>query len=264
MAIDLTNLKIIVTGATGGIGAAIATALAEQGCSLLVTGRNIDKLDLLYNSLDGAGNYKIAADLTTSVGRQSLVAAAEIFNASVLINAMGINQLALLEDMSESDISAMMASNVVAPIQLTRQLLNQLCNQQQAFIVNIGSILGSIGYAGATTYCASKSALKGFSQALRRELADTTVKVIYFAPRATDTALNSRQMKQPNHALSNTVDDVSVVAKKLVFAIAQGKSKDIYLGQSESFFVRLNSLFPRLVDAALNKKLPIIKRLARS
>ena len=259
MAIDLTNLKIIVTGATGGIGAAIATALAEQGCSLLVTGRNIDKLDLLYNSLDGAGHYKIAADLTTSVGRQLLVAAAEIFNASVLINAMGINQLALLEDMSE-----MMASNVVAPIQLTRQLLNQLCNQQQAFIVNIGSILGSIGYAGATTYCASKSALKGFSQALRRELADTTVKVIYFAPRATDTALNSRQMKQLNHALSNTVDDVSVVAKKLVFAIAQGKSKDIYLGQSESFFVRLNSLFPRLVDAALNKKLPIIKRLARS
>jgi short-subunit dehydrogenase len=264
MAIDLTNLKIIVTGATGGIGGAIATALAEQGCSLLITGRNIDKLNVLYNGLDGAEHYKIAADLTTSVGRQSLVEAAERFNATVLINAMGINQLALLEDMSDTEISAMMATNVVAPIQLTRQLLNQLCNQQQAFIVNIGSILGSIGYAGSTTYCASKSALKGFSQALRRELADTTVKVIYFAPRATDTELNSQQMKQLNNALNNTVDDVSVVANKLVFAIAQGKSKDIYIGQSESFFVRLNFLFPRLVDAALNKQLPIIKRLARS
>ena len=177
---------------------------------------------------------------------------------------MGINQLALLEDMSETEINAMMASNVVAPIQLTRQLLNQLGNQQQAFIVNIGSILGSIGYAGSTTYCASKSALKGFSQALRRELADTTVKVIYFAPRATDTELNSRQMKQLNQALNNTVDEVSVVANKLVSAIAQGKSKDIYIGQSESFFVRLNGLLPRLVDAALSKQLPIIKRLARS
>ena len=71
-------------------------------------------------------------------------------------------------------------------------------------------------------------------------------------------------MKQLNHALSNTVDDVSVVAKKLVFAIAQGKSKDIYIGRSESIFVRLNALFPRLVDAALTKQLPIIKRLARS
>ena len=121
---------------------------------------------------------------------------------------------------------------------------------------------GSIGYPGFTAYCATKFAIRGFSEALRRELADTRVKVLYIAPRATQTGMNAAPVVELNRQLKVTMDDPQAVARQIVRAIARER-EELYLGWPEKFFVRLNSLWPRLVDQALRKQLPLIQRLAR-
>jgi short-subunit dehydrogenase len=117
-------------------------------------------------------------------------------------------------------------------------------------IVNLGSIFGSIGFAWFASYSASKYALRGFSEALRRELHGTGVDVCYIAPRAVKTGLNSEAVYRMADATGMQMDTPEWVAKQIVRAIA-GNSKDVYLGFPESLFVRINALLPRLVDLSL-------------
>lgn len=255
----LEERKVVITGATGGIGGEVAAELAAQGCSVLVTGRNSDKLRLLLDSLPGEGHRSVHADLTTAEGIRDLVAAANNFAANTLINCMGVNQLATLEMCGYDDVNALMSTNLIAPINVCRSMLRVLEKQPSATIVNVGSILGSIGYAGSTLYCASKFGLRGFSEALRRELSDTSINVMYFAPRATATALNSDAMNQMNQALGNSVDSPSWVAKQLLALLQRDRSGNRYLGRAEAFFVRLNALFPFMVDKAVSEQLSTIK-----
>ena len=152
---------------------------------------------------------------------------------------------------------------MTATLQLTHLLLPLLREQPRALLVNLGSTFGSIGYPGFATYCASKFALRGFSEALRRELADTHIKVLYVAPRATRTAMNSVEVVAMNDALKVSMDDPQAVAAQIVQAI-MAEREELYLGWPEKLFVRLNSLLPRLVDQALRKQLPVIKRFARA
>ena len=155
----------------------------------------------------------------------------------------------------------MLALNVGAPICLTKPLLPLLKQATSAMVVNVGSTYGSIGYPGYASYCATKFALRGFSEALRRELADTRVSVLYVAPRATRTSMNSPAAQALNDALKSNVDDPQTVAA-VIHAIA-GDRRDLYLGWPERFFVRLNSLLPNLVDRGLRKQLPLIRSLSQ-
>ncbi len=251
--------RIVITGATGGIGSAIAEALDQQGYELLLTGRNEVKLDQLLHSLNGGHHIKIIADLTTPKGLDTLKEVAENVGINGLINCLGVNKLAVLHGTEVEEISTLIETNLLAPINICKILLPLLEHQSKTVIVNVGSILGSIGYAGASIYCATKFGLRGFTESLRRELSDTGVSVVYLAPRATDTALNNDAMNQMNKTLGNTIDKPEIVAEQLVKVLESGKSTDHYLGWPESFFVKLNSLLPAVVDKALAKQLPTIK-----
>lgn len=251
--------KLVLTGATGGIGSAVATALDRNGYSLLLTGRSKEKLGKIKSALTEGQHQQVTADLITPEGIATLKAAASDFNACGVINCLGINELAMLSDLNSEDVTNMLSTNLLAPIQVCHSLLPLLEEQPEAVIVNVGSILGSIGYAGSSIYCASKFGLRGFTESLRRELSDTNVSVIYLAPRATNTALNTDAMNQMNHELGNTVDEPNDVAQKLVSLLMGGKSTSRYLGWPESLFVKLNSLFPKIVDIALSKQLITIK-----
>jgi len=252
--------KLVLTGATGGIGSAVATALDRNGYSLLLTGRSKDKLGEIKSALTEGQHQQVTADLITPEGIATLKAAASDFNACGVINCLGINMLAMLGDLDTEEVTNMLSTNLAAPIQICHSLLPLLEEQPRAVIVNVGSILGSIGYAGSSIYCASKFGLRGFTESLRRELSDTNVSVIYLAPRATNTALNTDAMNQMNRELGNTVDEPNDVAQELVSILRGGKSTSHYLGWPESFFVKLNSLFPKIVDKALSKQLVTIKR----
>jgi short-subunit dehydrogenase len=255
--------KVIVTGATGGIGNAIAKALDTAGCRLLLTGRSTAKLASMLSTLEGSEHVILAADLTSKAGIEQLAEEAARFKASVLVNCLGVNQLSALEQTNYGDVGQIIATNLTAPINVCRALLPLFEDQPKATIINVGSILGSIGYAGSTLYCASKFGLRGFTEALRRELADTRINVVYFAPRATDTELNNASVKQMNQELGNTVDSPAWVARQLVSVLEADKSLSRYLGWPERFFVRLNGLLPSVVDNALSRQLATIKRYCR-
>lgn len=258
---ELAKSRALLTGASGGIGLAIVHALCSHGVQVLAVSRNKAPLVPLQVQYPGLLQW-VEADLATQAGRQHVLITAQAVNGvNLLINAAGVNHFALLEHLPSDDIDAMLNINLHAPVQLTRLLLPVLREAKEAMVVNVGSTYGALGYPGYTTYCASKFALRGFSEALRRELADTAVTVLYVAPRATRTTMNSAAAKALNTALNAHEDDPEHVAKAVVRAIA-GSRRELYLGWPERFFVRLNSWFPHLVDRGLRKHLPLIHRLS--
>ncbi|MEH6558280.1 MAG: SDR family oxidoreductase [Oceanicoccus sp.] len=259
----LSSKKVLLTGATGGIGGAIAKALSDEGATLILTARDEEKLTALKESIGKVRHQILALDLNNNNDREKLYGVVEKENIDVLINNAGINQLSLLEDTRDTDISQIISTNLVVPMMLCREIYKTLKQRPEAAIINIGSILGSIGYAGSTSYCASKFGLHGFTEAFRREVADSAVNVIYFAPRATNTALNTDKMNALNAALENSIDSPEHVARCLINALQDKHPHSYFLGWPESFFVRLNSLFPKLVDKALLKQLPVIRRFSQ-
>lgn len=257
-----SECRALVTGASGGIGQALVEQLHARGAELLLVGRQVDALDALTRRL-GVRVRAVEADLGQREGRDAVLAAARAFGGvNCVINAAGMNRFGLLESQDDESIAQIIDLNVTATLQLTRRLLPLLREQPRALLVNVGSTFGSIGYPGFATYCASKFALRGFSEALRRELADSRIKVLYIAPRAARTAMNSGPVVAMNERLKVAMDEPRAVAAQIVAAIGRER-EELYLGWPEKLFVRLNSLLPRVVDQSLRKQLPIIKRFAR-
>ncbi len=259
---QLTDVRAVLTGASGGIGQALVEELCAGGAHLLLVGRGSPALDALAQRLPNQVSL-VHADLRQRGGRDAVLAAARQFGRlNCLINAAGVNEFGLLESQDEADIARLIELNVTATLQLTHRLLPLLSQAPNALVLNLGSTFGSIGYPGYVTYCASKFALRGFSEALRRELADSRIKVLYVAPRATRTAMNAAPVVAMNAALKVTMDEPQAVAVQIVKAV-RSEREELYLGWPEKLFVRLNSLLPRLVDQALRGQLSIIKRFAR-
>ncbi len=256
---DIKDKTVVLTGATGGIGAAIAQTLAQHGARLILVSRNRHKLDTLNNELPEGQHVVIEADLGASEGRQLVVGACDE-GVDILINNAGVNHFGLLHSQSEEKLQQMFELNVIAPVLLTRALLPQL-RMRASSIINIGSGFGAIGFAGYCGYSASKFALRGFTEALRRELSGSAVNVLYLAPRATATPMNSKFVVAMNKELGNAMDSPEWVASELMKLLDQSTGCR-NLGWPERFFIKLNSLFPSIVDKALAKQLPIITKYA--
>nr|WED69061.1 SDR family oxidoreductase [Pectobacterium colocasium] len=178
----------------------------------------------------------------------------------ILINNAGCSHFALFEQQSFDDIREQIRTNIEIPTLLTRTLLKKL--SQQSIVLNIGSIFGEIGYPAWSVYCATKAAMHRFSEALSRELQGSGISVLYVAPRATETALNSEEVYALNHKLGNRHDSPALVATQIV-RLLETEQKRYRFGVMERLFVKMNAWFPALVDRALNKKLPVIQAFAR-
>lgn len=258
----LEGKLVLLTGASGGIGEVLAQELAAQGAHLLLHGRRAGALERLCKELPHPERHQtVIADLGSPQERARLLQHPALDEGlDVLINNAGCNQFAWLEDQSSEQVERQLLLNVEAPIQLTRMLLPRL--RKPAVIMNIGSSFGAIGYAGYSVYCASKFALRGFSEALGRELEGTGIQVLHFAPRATRTRLNSEAAYEMNAELGTHTDSPQDVAEEAVIALCN-ETRRSWLGWPEKLFVRLNGLLPGLVDRALARQKPIIERYAR-
>jgi len=254
---------IVLTGAAGGMGRAIAAALDAEGARLILTDLAADSLQQLKQQL-GSGHQAVTADLSAEAGRADLMNAVQrTGSVDILINAAGISELTMLESQAVERIEKQTTINLVVPMILCKEILPYLRKRPEAAIVNIGSTFGSIGYPGFAAYCANKFGLRGFSEALRRELADSSVKVLYLAPRATRTEMNSTAVNEMNAELGNAMDSPEVVAQALL-SVLKSNGKDRFIGWPEQLFVRLNGLMPGIIDRALRGQLPIIRRYANS
>jgi short-subunit dehydrogenase len=155
-----------------------------------------------------------------------------------------------------------MQLNVATPFEVIRAMLPILgaaANAETpARIVNVGSVFGAIGFPFFTAYSATKFGLRGFSEALRRELFERGIGVTYVAPRATQTPMNSAAIHRYADAAGMVFDDPILVAARIVQAI-ESDAAERTLGGPEPLFARLNGLWPQLFDRLLRKN----QRLAR-
>ena len=266
----LSSATVLLTGATGGIGNEIAQQLVSQGAHVIAVGRSQQSLDHLGNidwdnKKENCGNITaLQADLSQKEGRDKVISFCFSLpkGIDVLINNAGINQFGLFSELAEEEIEQIIKVNTLIPMLLCKDLIPLLEKKPISNIVNIGSTFGSIGFAGFVAYSTSKFALRGFSEALRRELAETGISVNYVAPRATQTDFNSSSITAMNQQLGNTMDSPVLVAKSIVETITNNTHREYFLGWPEKLFVKLNALLPKAVDKALLKKLKIIRKYA--
>src|SRR3990167_620841 len=272
---QLRDRKVLLTGASGGIGKALAVALQQQGARLVLAGRNLESLQRLARHLllaqekahEQSHMQKSPARVALAqldlgsdqMWQQAQAIAQKHPDIDVLVNCAGRNLFAGVAETDPVQTAAMLDVNLKGTILLTQALLPTLLERPQAMIVNVGSTFGSIGYPGFAVYCASKFGVRGFTEALQRELAQTRVKVVYVAPRATATDMNEAAVVAMNNELGNKMDAQALVAACVVRSIERERPR-LFIGWPEKLFVFMNGLFTSVVDKALRKQLPVIQR----
>jgi len=247
--------RIILTGAAGGIASQLAQRLDAAGARLCLTDINGEALQSVASSLPSGTVQTVVADIGKAEDRTRIVQQTleQFGGIDLLINAAGINPFGVYADQEDALIQKTVEINTLGPMLLTRAVLPTMLAQDSGQIVNIGSTFGSIGFAWFAAYSASKFALRGFSQALRRELRETGIEVTYIAPRAVRTAINSPAVYNMARAIKMTMDEPDAVAQRIITTIRK-RNKERYLGFPESLFVRINALVPGVVDRATRKK----------
>jgi len=180
---DLTGKTALVTGATGGIGGAIAKALHAQGAHVVLSGTRQEALDALAAEL-GSRVSTVACNLGDAAQVDGLVAAAEAVAAplDILIANAGITRDGLLLRMKDEDWETVIKVNLEAYFRLSRAALKGMMKRRQGRIIGITSVVGVTGNPGQTNYAASKAGMIGFSKALAQEVASRNVTVNCVAP----------------------------------------------------------------------------------
>lgn len=264
---QVAGKTILLTGASGGIGSQIARRLARAGARLILVGRQEAALQSLSAELETTplGHMTLNADIASAEGREQVCQFCKnlLHGLDILINAAGVSSFDLLTDESPEKVEAIFQINVIAPILLTQALLPGLVSKQEAAIVNIGSVFGFIGYPGFSLYGSSKFALRGFSEALQRELASSQVRLLHLAPRATDTGINDQRVQGLNHVLKNAVDKPEQVAEQLYQCLLNERWGHRVMGWPERFYVVLNAVMPATVSRTIAGTLHKVVQFSR-
>ena len=179
----LDGKTALVTGASGGIGAAIARALHAQGASVTLSGTRLDALELLAKEL-GARAHVCPADLRDASEPDALVEAAEKAAGPlhILVNNAGMTRDMLAIRMRDADWQSVLDVDLSAPFRLCRAALKGMLRRRAGRIINISSIVGATGNPGQANYAAAKAGLVGMSKALAQEVASRGITVNVVAP----------------------------------------------------------------------------------
>ncbi len=180
---DLTGRKALVTGATGGIGGAIARALHAQGAVVTLSGTRRSALDELAGAL-GERVHVVEANLGDKDSVEALVPAAEsaMEGLDILVNNAGVTRDNLFMRMKDEEWDTVLAVNLTAAFRLSRAAIKNMMRRRYGRIVNIGSVVGATGNPGQANYAASKAGLVGMTKALGAEVASRNITVNCVAP----------------------------------------------------------------------------------
>lgn len=245
---------VLVTGGGTGIGRALVLEAARRGMKVALCGRRRAPLEETAAALpEGAAPLLIEADITVASDRARVVARiADAWGAlDVLVNNAGVVTGGAADGLGDDALEELFRTNVLAPMALTRDLAPLLAAARPSRVVNVGSMFGDIAYPGFAAYSASKFALRGFSDALRREWRPRGIGVTYAAPRATRTAA-ATAFQDLIAASGMSLDDPERVAAAIWRAVERGRDDAYPLGL-ERLFVLVQRLAPKLIDRALTR-----------
>lgn len=175
----LTGKKVVVAGATGGIGRQLVKLLHQSGAEVFVTGRNQSKLDQLVKDLGLNSSHAVAADVANEADMQSLGSAvlSRVGTPDILINLAGIGIIKSMDTLSLAEFNQSLQTNLVGSFLLVKTFLPGMKEQKKGLIVNVPGVLGKVPMAGAAAYSASKYGIVGMMQSIREELKRTEIRI---------------------------------------------------------------------------------------
>lgn len=176
----LEGKTILVTGASSGIGRGIAIACSKMGASVIVNGRNEQRLSVTMSEMEGDDNLSLAADLSDNVALAEMVA--KLPKLDGIVHCAGIGQRVLCKQLQESDLDNMMNVNFKAPVMLQTEILKQKKINKSASVVFIASIACDSPTIGNAMYSASKGAIISYANCLALELAPRLIRVNCILP----------------------------------------------------------------------------------
>lgn len=255
----LQGSRILITGASQGIGRAMALAAAQRGARVLVAARSESLLNELTAEIRKAGGTvePVIADVTNAEDRQKLVDAAQraFGGLDILVNNAGIGATGQFAEAAEERLRKIFEVNFFGVTETIRLFIPMLKQGVKPAIVNISSIAGKRGIPSRSEYSASKFAIQGFSEALRAELAKDDVDVLVVNPGLTQTNFSQNMLEQKarvklDHLRGMTAEQA---ADATLRAIEKGKN-EVTLTFKGKLLVWFSRWFPRLTDWIIRRK----------
>lgn len=222
---EVAGATVLLTGASSGIGAALAPMLAERGATVAITGRRTEQLAEVLAACQrhqpGCRSFVVdLADVTATDALPAQVEAA-VGPVDILVNNAGAPMRRRVQDLTLAEIQTTMAVNFASPVRLTMAILPGMLERDRGCIVNVSSFGGRAGIPSEAAYCASKFALCGWSESLALDLWHTGVEVRLVLPGAVDTDIWDRPGNDPA-PYSGELADPAEVATGIVAAIERG------------------------------------------
>jgi short-subunit dehydrogenase len=256
---ELQNRRILITGASSGIGRAISEQLAAAGARLVLAARTADRLNAWAEELAARGASVIAVptDITCEEDRQHLLqtTAQRLGGLDVLINNAGIASWSHFAESTEDILRQIMEVNFFGPVEMMRLAIPLLKQGQQPAILNVASMCGRRGMPAWPEYSASKFALVGLTEALRAEMVPYDVEVLLVLPGLTRTGLHDHMLKAEGRAKIDFSAGMppEQVASAVVRALRNNRRETV-VGSDAWWMLLVNRFFPRFVDRRIARR----------
>ncbi|MFO0964251.1 MAG: SDR family oxidoreductase [Gemmataceae bacterium] len=254
---DFTARRILITGASGGIGRELAVQLSRAGARLALFARSEDKLREVAASLPGE-SLVIPGDVTKDEDRRRAIADVQekLGGLDVLINNAGVASWAHFADSSEEIMRYVMEVCYFAPVELIRLAIPLLTEGVQPAIVNVSSMCGRRAMPGWSEYSAAKHALCGFTEAMRGELARFDVDTLLIVPGLTKSEFQKHFLQAKGRANIQFHKGMppEKVAARIIKSLRKSKTETV-MGREARWVLWFNKLFPRLTDWLLARKM---------
>jgi len=256
---SLTGRRLIITGASSGIGRALAIELARCGSSLILVARSGDKLASLAAELAQASGtiVTVTADITVAQDRERIIetAEAELGGIDGLINNAGVGGSGHFISADEALMRQTFETNFFGPVELTRLAVPLLTSGTDSFILNVASMCGRRGMPAWPEYSASKFALCGFTESMRAEFARFDIDVLLVLPGLVNSEFSQHHLRDDAKVKTKQLDGLppQYVAEKIRRAIERNATETV-LGGDAKWMIRLNRWFPRIVDRLISRR----------